>query len=79
MFGLGTQQILLILLIVLLLFGGKNIQQLLKGLVKGVKRIMDGMSGLETPQDKAADPTVGESGKKDGKDTTAGKDEQAAR
>lgn len=79
MFGIGTQEILLILLIVLLLFGGKKIPELMKGLGKGVKSFRDGMSGLETPQDKAADPTVGESGKKDGKDTTAGKDEQTAR
>ena len=43
MFGLGMQEILLIALIVLLLFGGKKIPELMKGLGKGVKSFKDGM------------------------------------
>lgn len=53
MFGIGTQEILFILLIVLLFFGGKKIPELMKGLGKGVKSFKDGMSGVETPQDKS--------------------------
>lgn len=45
---LGTQEILLIALIILLLFGGKKIPELMKGLGKGVKSFKDGMNGIET-------------------------------
>ena len=44
MFGLGFQEILVIALIILLLFGGKKIPELMKGLGKGVKRFKDGMN-----------------------------------
>ena len=44
MFGLGTQEILIIALIVLLLFGGKKIPELMKGLGKGVKSFKEGMN-----------------------------------
>ena len=47
MFGIGTQELLVIALIVLLLFGGKKIPELMKGLGKGVKSFKDGMSGLD--------------------------------
>ncbi|MEI6887991.1 MAG: Sec-independent protein translocase subunit TatA/TatB [Bacteroidales bacterium] len=46
-FGLGTQEIMLIALIVLLLFGGSKIPELMKGIGKGVKSFKDGMSGIE--------------------------------
>ena len=42
-FGLGMQEILGIALIVLLLFGGKKIPELMKGLGKGVKSFKEGM------------------------------------
>lgn len=46
-FGLGMQEILIIALIVLLLFGGKKIPELMKGLGKGVKSFKDGMKDVE--------------------------------
>ena len=46
-FGLGGQEILIIALIVLLLFGGRKIPELMKGLGKGVKSFKDGMNGME--------------------------------
>lgn len=44
MFGLGLQEILIIALIILLLFGGKKIPELMKGLGKGVKSFKEGMN-----------------------------------
>ena len=44
LFGLGMREILVIALIVLLLFGGKKIPELMKGLGKGVKSFKEGMN-----------------------------------
>ena len=44
MLGLGMQEILVIALIILLLFGGKKIPELMKGLGKGVKSFKEGMN-----------------------------------
>ena len=49
---LGTPEIILIALIVLLLFGGKKILQMMKGLGKGVKNFKDGMNGKEDDSKK---------------------------
>ena len=45
--GLGFQEIIIIALIVLLLFGGKKIPDLMKGLGKGVKSFKDGVNGVD--------------------------------
>jgi sec-independent protein translocase protein TatA len=46
MFGkLGTTEIILILVIVLLLFGGKKIPELMRGLGRGVKEFKDASKG----------------------------------
>lgn len=42
--GLGAPEIILILLVVLLLFGGRKIPELMKGLGKGVKEFKDASS-----------------------------------
>lgn len=47
MFGIGTQEILLIALVVLLFFGGKKIPEMMRGLGKGVRSFKDGMKGLD--------------------------------
>ena len=45
--NLGAGEILLIALIVLLLFGGKKIPELMKGLGKGVRSFKVGMNNIE--------------------------------
>ena len=47
LFGLGMQEILVIAFIVLLLFGGKKIPELMKGLGKGVKSFKEGMNEVK--------------------------------
>lgn len=44
---LGTWEIILIVLVVLLLFGGKKIPELMRGLGKGVRSFKDGVNGKE--------------------------------
>ena len=47
MFGIGTQEILIIALIILLLFGGRKIPELMRGLGKGIKSCKDGMKEVD--------------------------------
>ena len=48
MFGsFGAGEVVVIELIVLLLFGGKKIPELMKGIGKGVKSFKDGVNGIE--------------------------------
>ena len=49
---LGTWEIIVIVLVVLLLFGGKKIPELMKGLGKGVKSFKDGVNGIEEQKDE---------------------------
>ena len=51
-FGLGWGEIVLIALIVLLLFGGKKIPELMKGLGKGEKSFKEGVSQVEKEVDE---------------------------
>ena len=56
-FGLGNAELLLIAFGVLLLFGGKKIPELMKGLGKGVKSFKDGMEGINDELKKPAEKT----------------------
>jgi sec-independent protein translocase protein TatA len=48
LFGsLGAPEIIIIAFLVLLLFGGKKIPELMKGIGKGVKSFKDGVKGVE--------------------------------
>ena len=44
----GPWQIVIIALVIVLLFGGKKIPELMKGLGKGVKSFKDGMKEVES-------------------------------
>jgi sec-independent protein translocase protein TatA len=43
--GLGAPEIIIILIIVLLMFGGKKIPELMKGLGRGIKDFKDASKG----------------------------------
>ena len=49
--NIGVWEIILVVLLVLLLFGGKKIPELMKGIGKGVKSFRDGMEGKDDTSD----------------------------
>lgn len=57
---LGAPEIIAIVLVVLVLFGGKKIPELMKGLGKGVKEYKNAMNGIE---DEVNNATRTEDGK----------------
>lgn len=44
--GLGTPELILILIVVLVLFGGKKIPELMRGMGVGIKNFMEGVNGI---------------------------------
>ena len=53
--NIGAGEIVIVALVVLLLFGGKKIPELMKGLGKGVKSFKDGMKEVEKDLDINSD------------------------
>ena len=53
--NLGTGEIILIVAIILLLFGGRKIPELMRGLGKGVKSFKQGMNEVEDELKKPID------------------------
>lgn len=49
--GLGGSEVILIVAIILLMFGGKKIPELMKGLGKGIKEFKDASKGVEEKND----------------------------
>lgn len=45
---IGSMEIVLILAVVLLLFGGKKIPELMRGMGKGVRAFKEGMNDIES-------------------------------
>ena len=54
---LGVTEILVILAVVLLLFGGKKIPELMKGLGSGIKEFKNAAKDDNQPADKKEDET----------------------
>lgn len=50
--GLGAMEITLIVLALLLLFGGRKIPELMRGLGKGIKEFKDGKDGVDSNENK---------------------------
>ena len=48
--NIGAGEVVLIALVVLLLFGGKKIPELMRGLGKGIRSFKDGMNGKDDSQ-----------------------------
>ena len=55
MLNFGTGEIILIVLVILLLFGGRKIPELMRGLGKGVKSFKQGMNEVEDELKKPLD------------------------
>ena len=53
---IGTWELILIILIIVLIFGGKKIPELMKGVGKGVKSFKEGMNEIED-QVNQSDPS----------------------
>ncbi len=52
---IGTQEIILIVIALLLLFGGKKIPELMRGMGKGIKEFKDASKGVDNenkPEEK---------------------------
>ncbi len=60
LFNLGMTEIVVILLIIVLLFGGKKIPELMRGMGRGVREFKDAMEkpASDTPQSPAASGTA---------------------
>ena len=54
--NLGTGEIIIIVFVVLLLFGGKKIPELMKGLGKGVRSFKQGMTDITDEINRPDEP-----------------------
>lgn len=51
---IGYGEVLLILIVILLLFGGKKVPELMRGLGKGVRSFKEGLNGLDEDEKKTS-------------------------
>ena len=52
---IGTQEVIIIAIIILLLFGGKKIPELMRGIGKGVRSFKEGMDDVQNEMEKPID------------------------
>lgn len=52
---IGTPEIIVIVLVVLLLFGGRKIPELMRGLGRGVREFKDASSGVVSGEEEETD------------------------
>ena len=71
LFNLGTGEILIIVFVFLLLFGGKKIPELMRGLGKGVRSFKEGMDDIKNEIER---PVSNEPKKSDSSDADTKKD-----
>ena len=64
---IGAPEIIFIVLIVLLLFGGKKIPELMKGMGKGVKMFKQGMNEVEEEVKRPLEDQPSQQPNQDGK------------
>lgn len=50
--SIGLPELLIILAVAILLFGGKKIPEVAKGLGEGIKNFKNSLKGEETPEEK---------------------------
>ncbi len=55
MFGLGTQEIILICIVILVLFGAKKIPDMMQGLGKGIREFKKASRDIETEVTKPSE------------------------
>jgi len=54
---IGPGQVVIIVLVIVLLFGGKKIPELMRGIGKGVKEFKDGINGIDEKDPNQKDKT----------------------
>ena len=77
--NLGAGEIIVIALVVLLLFGGKKIPELMKGLGKGVRSFKEGMNNIENDIENSGtekEKKEGESASPEGQPNTVSQDRE---
>ena len=52
---IGTQEVIIIAIIILLLFGGKKIPELMRGIGKGVRSFKEGMDDVKNEMEQPID------------------------
>ena len=57
--GIGLQELLIVLVLVLLLYGGKKVPEMMRGLGQGVKAFKEGMSTDDPAKPADATKTAG--------------------
>lgn len=59
-FNFGTGEIIIIVLVILLLFGGRKIPELMRGLGRGIKSFKEGMNEVKDEIEKPINEGVNE-------------------